>query len=111
MKSLVNYQEIEKAYNRISNYATKTPLLSSDLLNKEYSENWHDNLEKYRLEKSIGWKIAIIKDLGQFSANIELEDKTLGKINYQSITWTKKEFNEILNIGDIIYVKKNLNDN
>ena len=81
------------------------------LLNKEYSENWHDNLEKYRLEKSIGWKIAIIKDLGQFSANIELEDKTLGKINYQSITWTKKEFNEILNIGDIIYVKKNLNDN
>ena len=49
--------------------------------------------------------------MGQFSANIELEDKTLGKINYQSITWTKKEFNEILNIGDIIYVKKNLNDN
>ena len=81
------------------------------LLNKEYSENWHDNLEKYRLEKSIGWKIAIIKDLGQFSANIELEDRTLGKINYQSITWTKKEFNEILNIGDIIYVKKNLNNN
>ena len=37
MKSLVNYQEIEKAYNRISNYATKTPLLSSDLLNKEFS--------------------------------------------------------------------------
>ena len=81
------------------------------LLNKEYSENWHDNLEKYRLEKSIGWKIAIVKDLGQFSANIELVDRTLGKINYQSITWTKKEFNEILNIGDIIYVKKNLNNN
>ena len=37
MKSLVNYQEIEKAYSRISNYTTKTPLLSSDLLNKQLS--------------------------------------------------------------------------
>jgi len=49
MKSLVNYQEIEKAYNRISYYATKTPLLSSDLLNKEISSNIFikaENLQK-----------------------------------------------------------------
>ena len=49
MKSLVNYQEIEKAYNRISNYALKTPLLSSDLLNKEFSSNIFikaENLQK-----------------------------------------------------------------
>ena len=49
MKSLVNYQEIEKAYNRISNYAIKTPLLSSDLLNKEFSSNIFikaENLQK-----------------------------------------------------------------
>tara|TARA_B100000902_G_scaffold399929_1_gene473712 strand:+ start:47 stop:2383 length:2337 start_codon:yes stop_codon:yes gene_type:complete len=76
------------------------------LLNKEYNSNWSKDLEKYNLEKSIDWKIAIIKKISQFSAEIETIDNLTGIIEYKDITWTKKEFNEILKIGDIVYVKK-----
>ena len=27
-------------------------------------------------------------------------------INYENISWTKKELNDLFNIGDVIYVKK-----
>ena len=38
--------------------------------------------------------------------DIETESKQNGKIDYKDILWTKKEFNEILNEGDIVYVQK-----
>ena len=50
------------------------------------------------------------KKVDQFSAIIETENKTEGVIEYKDISWTKKEFKELLKIGDIIYVKK-LNEN
>ncbi len=76
------------------------------LLNKRYTKNWYNGLEKYELEKSINWKIAIIKNIDQFSANIELKDKSKGLLDYKEISWTKKEFNELFEVGDIIYVEK-----
>jgi len=78
------------------------------LTNKKISKNWHKDkdLEKFKLEKSINWELAIVKKIDQFSIDIETENKITGKINYDNIFWTKKEFNELVNIGDIIYVKK-----
>jgi len=78
------------------------------LTNKKISKNWHKDkeLEKFKLEKSINWELAIVKKIDQFSIDIETEKKIMGKINYENISWTKKEFNELVNIGDIIYVKK-----
>jgi len=78
------------------------------LINKIISKNWHKekNLKKFRLEKSINWDLAIVKKINQFSIDIETEKKLIGKINYENISWTKKEFNELVNVGDIIYVKK-----
>jgi penicillin-binding protein 1A len=76
------------------------------LQNKIYKPNWTKDLEKYDLENSINWKIAIIKKINQFSAEIETKDKIDGIIEYKDITWIKKEFSEILKIGDIVYVKK-----
>ena len=64
MKSLVNYQEIEKAYDRISNYSIKTTLLSSDLLNKEFSSNIFikaENLQKIGAFKFRGAMNSILK--------------------------------------------------
>ena len=76
------------------------------LTNKEYSKNWFDGLEKYRLEKSIGWEISIVKEVKKFSAEIETKNNLQGTISYNDITWTKKELEDLLRPGDIIYVKK-----
>ena len=73
--------------------------------NKKYSKNWYKNLEKYELEKSIGWEIAIIKKINIFSAEVETKDKNKGVIEYKDISWTKKEFEELFKLGDVIYVE------
>ena len=76
------------------------------ITNKVYSDNWYKDLGKYELESSIYWQIAIVKEVNQFTSIIETKNKTQGTIEYKDITWTKKEFKDLLNKGDIIYVKK-----
>ena len=80
------------------------------LLNKKDLKDWSKGLEKFRLEKSINWELAIIKTIEKYSVKIEIEDKSQGTILYKNISWTKKEFKDLFKIGDIIYVE-NLNNN
>ena len=77
---------------------------------KKYKKDWSKDLLNYKLEKSINWKLAIVKKIDKFSTYIETEDNEKGIIRYNNISWTKKEFNEIFEIGDVIYVKK-IDDN
>ena len=83
------------------------------LANKKNLNNWYKDkdLEKLRLEKSINWKLAIVKKINKFLITIETENQSEGVINYENVNWTKKELNELFNVGDIIYVKKINNDN
>ena len=76
------------------------------LENKAYKKDWSKDLEKYELEKSIKWEIAIIKKVNKFSAIIETKNQLEGVIEYRDISWTKKEFEELFRIGDIIHVQK-----
>ncbi len=80
------------------------------ILNSKQLNNWSDKLDEYRLEKSINWNLAIVKKINKFSIEIETENKLIGIVKYENISWIKKEFNEILKIGDIIYVE-NLKEN
>ena len=80
------------------------------VLKKKNIDNWTNELEKFRLEKSIKWDLAIIKKIDKFSVEIETEKKLKGIIKYENISWTKKEFKELFNIGDVVYVE-NINDN
>ena len=81
------------------------------IININYDENWFKKIDKkYLLEKSINWKIAIVKKVKKFEATIETFDKLNGLIKYKDIAWTKKEFENLLKVGDIIYVE-NLKDN
>ncbi len=75
------------------------------LTNRTNIKNWSDNLKKYDLESSIDWNLAIVKKISKFSVEIEIKDKTKGFIEFQDISWTKKEFNQLLKRGDVIYVK------
>ncbi len=76
------------------------------LENRNYDKKWIKNLEKYKLENSINWEIAIIKKINQFSANIETQNNSDGIIDFSGISWTKKEFDELFELGDLVYVKK-----
>ena len=76
------------------------------ITNKKNQINWTEGLEKYDLEKSINWDLAIIKKIKQFSTEIETKNKTIGVIQYKDISWTKKEFNELFKVGDVVYVEK-----
>ena len=77
------------------------------ITNIKYDDNWHKNIDKkYKLENSINWEIAIVKEIGQFQTKIETIDKLSGLIKYNEISWTKKEFEDLLKVGDLIYVKK-----
>ena len=80
------------------------------IINKKNKKNWHHGLDNYELEKSINWKLAIVRKINKFSVAIETRDKENGVIDYNDISWTKKEFNELFKIGDVIYVKAK-NDN
>ena len=76
------------------------------ILNRKYNKSWANDLSKYNLENSINWKIAIIKELNKFSVKIETINKLEGIIEYKDISWTRKEFDEILKPGDVVYVEK-----
>ena len=81
------------------------------LTNKKNFNKWTDGLEEFKLEKSIGWQIAIVKKIEKFSVEIETENKSSGLINYKNISWTKKELNKLFKNGDIIYVENIDKDN
>ena len=101
---------INSLRNGIENY-DKRKGWRGVLTNKRIGKNWNKDLDNFKLEKSIGWELAIVKKVGKFSTSIETEKKTQGKINFNNISWTKKEFNQLFKIGDVIYVKKLKNNN
>ena len=127
-KSIIKSLSYDKVYNqgfninspinlkfqKIATEALRNGLISYDkrkgwrgaLTNRNYSKSWNKKLEKFDLENSINWELAIIKKLNKFSAEIETKNKLNGSIKFQDISWTKREFSQLLKVGDIIYVKK-----
>ena len=77
---------------------------------KKNLKNWKDQIGKLKLEKSINWNLAIVKKIDKFSIEIETENESNGIIQYENISWIKKEFKDILEVGDVIYVEK-INNN
>jgi len=104
---------------KIATQSLRSGLISYDkrkgwrgpISNNKNFNNWTKGLDKLRLEKSINWDLAIVKRIKKFSVEIEIEKKDKGFIKYENISWTKKEFNELFKIGDIIYVENLEKDN
>ena len=72
--------------------------------------NWHKNIGQFIPDKSLNWKLAKIIDVSKLNAKIETINKEIGFIDFNSIGWTrKKNFNELVKLNDIIYVKRNKN--
>jgi len=98
---------------KIATYSLRQGLIEYDkrkgwrgpLTNIKKLENWNQKVDKFRLEKSINWEIARVKKVDKFSIVIQTEYEKKGIIKYENISWIKKDFEEILKIGDIIYVE------
>ncbi len=128
-KSIIDLLTYEKVYNqgynintpinlelqKIATKSLRNGLIAYDrrkgwrgpLKNIKYTKDWSKKIDKnFRLEKSIGWKIAVVKKVNQFDAIIETEENLKGIIKYKDISWTKKDFKDLLKEGDVIYVKK-----
>ncbi|WP_075522807.1 penicillin-binding protein 1A [Candidatus Pelagibacter communis] len=128
-KNIIDKLSYEKVYNqgynintpinlklqKIATEALRNGLIAYDrrkgwrgpIANVKYSKNWFKKFEKdFNLEKSIGWEIAIVKEINQFNSIIETQNYSSGIIEYKNVSWAKKEFKELLKEGDIIYVKK-----
>ena len=75
-------------------------------LDNRKNNDWNKNIEKFSLEKSIGWQIAIVKRIDKFETVIQTSNKETGIINYEDINWTRKNFNQIFKVNDLIYVQK-----
>ena len=80
------------------------------ILNKKVTKSWKKDLEEYFLEKSLDWQIAIVKSISEYSADIETINNKKGKIDSLGIAWTKKKFENLFEIGDIVYVKQKENN-
>ncbi|WP_415321350.1 PBP1A family penicillin-binding protein [Candidatus Pelagibacter sp. Uisw_092] len=126
-KDVVNQLGFEKVYKQGLNISTpidlslqkiaikslREGLISYDkrkgwrgpLLRGKKSNNWKDEIDKLKLERSVNWNLAIVKKIDKFSVEIETENRLKGTIKYENISWIKKEFNEILMVGDVIYVE------
>ncbi len=76
------------------------------LANKKDDLDWFSSVSNFKLEKNLNWNIAKVIKMEEFSVDIETEDKEIGKINFETINWTKKNFKTLFKLGDIIYVKK-----
>ena len=75
-------------------------------LDNRKNEDWSENLDKFNLEKTIDWDVAIVKRIDKFETVIQTSNKENGVISYEDINWTRKNFNQIFKINDLIYVKK-----
>ena len=127
-KNIIEQLSYEKVYNQgynintpinleLQKFATtslRKGLVSYDrrkgwrgpIININYSSDWFKKINKKNfLENSIEWKIAIVKKVNQFSTDIEIQNGKEGVIDYKDISWTKKEFAELLKKGDVVYVK------
>ncbi len=75
-------------------------------LDNRKNKDWNKNLDKFTLEKTIDWDIAIVKRIDKFETVIQTSNKENGVISYDDINWTRKNFDQIFKINDLIYVKK-----
>ena len=75
-------------------------------LDNRNNKDWYKNLEKFSLEKTIDWQIAIVRRIDKFETVIETSNNENGIISYEDINWTRKNFDQIFKLNDLIYVKK-----
>ena len=73
------------------------------------NKNWKEKLKNINLDKTLGWEVAEVVSINGYTSEIKIVDKDIKeKIFFENLKWTnKKNFKELFEIGDLVFVKKN----
>ena len=76
------------------------------------NKDWKNTIKKINLDETLKWELAQVLEVNNYESNIKLIEKNnKEKIIFKDLKWTRtKNFNELLEVGDIIFVKKNNNN-
>ena len=108
----LEYQEIASKVLRegIESY-DKRKGWRGPITNLKQSSNWIEEAKKYSLEKSFEWTLSKVIEINNSRIIIETTEKQKGEIDISNLKWTKvNDYNELFNVGDLIYTKKNKNN-
>ena len=83
------------------------------ITNKLKNKNWDKKISKYKLDPTLQWNLAEIKDISENEIKFKIVEKKKKHINgtliFKNIKWTlrqKKSIKEVHKVGDILFVKK-----
>ena len=86
------------------------------ITNKIKNKNWENKILQYKLDPTLEWNIAEIMSVSESKINfrvINTDKKDLeGVLLLEDLKWTlrfKKSIQDVHNIGDIIFIKRNKN--
>ncbi len=73
------------------------------------NSDWKNTLKKIEIDETLGWEIAQVSKINDYESDIKLiNNNSKEKIIYNNLKWTRtKNFNQLLEVGDLIFVKKN----
>ena len=73
--------------------------------------NWKNKIDYNKIDKTLGWEVAEILEVDDFVSNFKLiNNNKKGEIFFKNLKWTrKKNFRELFNKGDLVFIKKNNN--
>ena len=70
-------------------------------------EDWEKRIDEYTPDESLNWSLAKVIEINKLKIKIKVKDKETGFINFRNVGWARKEnFEEIVKLNDVIYVKK-----
>ena len=75
--------------------------------------NWKNKIKNINLDETLGWEIVEVINIDEYESDIKILSKgEKHKIIFKDLKWTRtKNFNELFEVGDLIFVKKNKKNN
>jgi len=76
-------------------------------------KNWNEILKQINIDKTLGWEVAQVLNVNGYTSEVKLTNsKKKYQIFFENLKWTnKKNFNDLLKAGDLIFLKKNKKGN
>ncbi len=83
------------------------------ITNASRDRDWKNTIQKIDIDETLNWKIAEVLQVEDYESIIKLiKDNSKSKMIFKDLGWTRtKNFKQLLEVGDLIFVKKNKENN